>query len=119
MAPGILGGETLREASWHDLLAELDRQICADGVGAEQAPAYTAFAIELFLIAAIAHSKEQDLPAPTKKRLAAWAEQTLWFMDTDARMPAIGDWDDGRVIATTQAYEPRYIASVVSAVANV
>ena len=118
MAPGILGGETLREASWHDLLAELDRQICADGVGAEQAPAYTAFAIELFLIAAIAHSKEQDLPAPTKKRLAAWAEQTLWFMDTDARMPAIGDWDDGRVIATTQAYEPRYIASVVSAVAK-
>ena len=118
MAPGILGGETLREASWHDLLAELDRQICADGVGAEQAPAYTAFAIELFLIAAIAHNKEQDLSALTKKRLAAWAEQTLWFMDTDARMPAIGDWDDGRVIATTQVYEPRYIASVVSAVAK-
>ena len=38
--------------SWRDLLIEIDRQIYPDGVGAEQAPTYTAFAIELFLVAA-------------------------------------------------------------------
>ena len=39
MAPGILGRETLREASWHDLLAELDRQICViSGVQSKRRP---------------------------------------------------------------------------------
>ena len=107
-----------REHYWRELLAEIDRQIHPDGVGAEQAPAYTAFAIELFLVAALAYGKQRDLPAATKDRLAAWAEHALWLMDTDGKVPAIGDADDCRVIATTQAREPRYVASIVSAVAS-
>ena len=39
-------------------------------------------------------------------------------MDTNSRVPLIGDWDDSRVIATSQAHEPRYVASIVSAVAG-
>jgi Heparinase II/III-like protein len=39
-------------------------------------------------------------------------------MDTDAKVPAIGDFDDCRVIATTQAPEPRYVASLVAAVSG-
>ncbi len=118
MAPGLSDEDDLRQRSWRELLVELDRQIHPDGVGAEQAPTYTAFAIELFLVAALACGKLHDLPAATKDRLAAWAEYSLWFMDTQAKTPAIGDTDDGRVIATTQAREPRYIASIVSAVAS-
>ena len=118
MAPGIRGADHLREKYWRDLLIEIDRQIYPDGVGAEQAPAYTAFTIELFLVAAVACGKQHDLPSATKDRLSAWAEHSLWLMDTEAKVPAIGDADDCRVIATTQAREPRYVASIVSAVAS-
>ena len=118
MAPDLRGAGHLRETCWRDLLTEIDRQIYPDGVGAEQAPTYTAFTIELFLVAALASGKQHDLPAATKDRLAAWAEHSLWLMDTEARTPAIGDTDDGRVIATTQAREPRYVASIVDAVAS-
>ena len=118
MAPGAPGAGDRREHYWRELLAEIDCQIHPDGVGAEQAPAYTAFAIELFLVAAVTYGKQRDLPAATKDRLAAWAEHALWLMDTDGRVPAIGDADDCRVVATTQACEPRYVASIVSAVAS-
>ena len=63
MAPGAHGAGDRRERYWRELIAEIDRQIHPDGVGAEQAPAYTAFAIELFLVTAFAYGKLHDLPA--------------------------------------------------------
>jgi hypothetical protein len=118
MAPGIPGSDVLREDSWRALLAEIDQQIWPDGVGAEQSPGYTAFSVELFLLAAAALGRECDLPATTVERLSAWSEHSLWLMDSDAKVPAIGDFDDCRAIATTQAPEPRYVASVVAAVSG-
>jgi len=118
MAPGIPGTTAIREDSWRALLVEIDRQIYPDGVGAEQSPGYTAFSIELFLMAAVACGRERNLPSLTASRLSAWAEQSLWLMDTNGRIPAIGDFDDCRVIATTQAPESRYVASIVAAVAS-
>jgi hypothetical protein len=118
MAPAFPGAEDLREASWRDLLIEIDRQIYPDGVGAEQAPSYTAFAVELFLLATSVYGVKPGLPIATVNRLSAWAEHSLWLMDTDARVPMIGDCDDCRAVATTQAQEPRYVASIVSAVAG-
>jgi uncharacterized heparinase superfamily protein len=116
MAPGFPGAAGLRENSWRAMLVEIDQQICPNGAGAEQSPGYTAFSIELFLLAATALGRESKLPAATMDRLLAWAEQSLWLMDAEARVPAIGDFDDCRVIATTQAPEPRYVASLVAAV---
>ncbi|MBR0935655.1 alginate lyase family protein [Bradyrhizobium jicamae] len=118
MAPGFPGAVALRENSWRALLAEIDRQICPDGVGAEQSPGYTAFSIELFLVAAAALGREGSLPAPTVDRLSAWSEHSLWLMDTGGKVPAIGDFDDCRVIATTQTPESRYVASIVAAVSG-
>lgn len=118
MAPGIPGAAAIREDSWRALLVEIDRQIYPDGVGAEQSPGYTAFSIELFLMAAAACGHERSLPGVTADRLSAWAEYSLWLMDANGRMPAIGDFDDCRVIATTQAPESRYVASIVAAVAG-
>jgi uncharacterized heparinase superfamily protein len=118
MAPEIPAASETREASWQTLLIEIERQIHSDGVGAEQSPGYTAFSVELFLLAAVACARERSLPAPTAARLAAWAEHSLWLMDADAKVPAIGDFDDCRAIATTQAHEPRYVASIVAAVAG-
>jgi len=118
MAPGFPDAVALREGSWRALLVEIGRQIHPDGVGAEQSPAYTAFSIELFLLAAAALGYEDKLPAATLDRLSAWAEHSLWLMGTDARVPAIGDFDDCRVIATTQASEPKYVASLVAVVSS-
>jgi Heparinase II/III-like protein/Heparinase II/III N-terminus len=118
MAPGFPGAVVLRENSWRALLAEIDQQIHSDGVGAEQAPGYSAFSIELFLLAATALGRERSLPVATVDRLSAWSEHSLWLMDTDARVPAIGDFDDCRVIATTQAPEPKYVASIVAVVSG-
>ena len=118
MAPGFPGAVALRESSWRALLAEIDRQIYPDGVGAEQSPGYTAFSIELFLLAATALGRERGLPVATVERLSAWSEHSLWLMDTGAKVPAIGDFDDCRAIATTQAPEPKYVASVVAAVSG-
>ena len=108
---------SIRENSWHALLLEIDKQIYPDGVGAEQAPGYTAFSIELFLVAAIAYGRINNLPQETAARLSSWAEHSLWLMDHDGNVPAIGDCDDCRAIATTQAPERRYVASLVAAIA--
>jgi hypothetical protein len=118
MAPGFPDAVVLRENSWRALLAEIDQQVHPDGVGAEQSPSYTAFSIELFLVAAAALGREATLPATTVDRLSAWSEHSLWLMDADAKVPAIGDCDDCRAIATTQAPEPRYVASVVAALSG-
>lgn len=118
MAPGFPGAVALRENSWRTLLAEIDRQLYPDGVGAEQAAGYSAFSIELLLVAATALGRERSLPAITVERLSAWAEHSLWLMDAGAKVPAIGDFDDCRVIATTQAPEPRYVSSIVAAVSD-
>lgn len=118
MAPEIRGAAAIREDSWQALLIELERQIHPDGVGAEQSPGYTAFSIELFLLAAIAYKREHRLPAAITDRLLAWTEHSLWLMDANAQIPAIGDFDDCRAIATTQAPEPRYVASLVGVVSS-
>ena len=118
VAPGIPNSETIREDSWRALLVEIDRQIYPDGVGVEQSPGYTAFSIELFLVAATAWGRARDLPQATIERLSNWAEHSLWLMNADCSVPAIGDFDDCRAIATTQAPEPRYVASIVAAVAG-
>jgi hypothetical protein len=118
MAPGLPGAVALREDSWRALLVEIDRQIHPDGVGAEQSTGYSAFSIELFLLAATALGRESSLPATTVDRLSAWSEHCLWLMDTDAKVPAIGDFDDCRAIATTQAPEPKYVASIVAVVSG-
>ena len=60
MAPELRGAGDRREHYWRELLVEIDRQIHPDGVGAEQAPAYTAFAIELFLVAAFAYGSSTN-----------------------------------------------------------
>ena len=118
LAPGIPNSATLREDSWRALLFEIDKQIYPDGVGVEQSPGYTAFSVELFLVAATAYGRMRDLPKTTINRLSNWAEYSLWIMNRDGSVPAIGDFDDCRAIATTQAPEPRYVASIVAAVAG-
>jgi hypothetical protein len=98
------------------LLEQVQCQILPDGVGAEQAPGYSAFAIELALFGLYAADKSvNDIPAAVRERLVAYTEHIGWLMDLTGRIPDIGDWDNSRVIAMTQEPETHYVASIASA----
>jgi hypothetical protein len=101
------------------LETEAARQILADGVGAEQSPTYQAFTMEML---AFAVRLAEDLGAPfdpaVTDRLQRGAEYLSWLADRNGFVPAIGDDDEGRVFAQPPDREPRYVASIIAAVAG-
>ncbi|CAN7661032.1 heparinase II/III-family protein [Devosia sp. LjRoot16] len=97
------------------LIAEIDRQILADGSGAEQTPTYAAFTVELALLCAFA-ARAAGVPFPESfdNRISACAS----FIDSLGEPPpALGDDDEGRVL-TLGGGEPGYIRSIASAIAG-
>jgi uncharacterized heparinase superfamily protein len=101
------------------LEAESVRQILADGVGAEQSPTYQAFTMEMLALAArLAVDLRAPLDASVTERLVRGAEYLLWLAGDNGHVPAIGDDDEGRVIAQPPDREPRYVVSVIAAVAG-
>ena len=101
------------------LEAESARQILADGVGAEQSPTYQAFTMEMLALAArLAGDLGAPLDASVTERLVRGAEYLLWLAGDNGHVPAIGDDDEGRVIAQPPDREPRYVVSVIAAVAG-
>ena len=103
----------------HIIENETARQILSDGIGAEQSPTYQAFSMEMIALAAQFAS---DLGAPLDpkaiERLIRGAEYLSWLSDQNGFVPAIGDDDEGRVIAQPPDREPRYVASIIAAVAG-
>lgn len=94
------------------LVAEADKQILADGTGAEQTPTYAAFTAELILLCAVAARQAgAPFPASVEKRLAAFADFVAWL---PAKAGGFGDDDEGRVI--TLGDEPGYVQSVAAAI---
>ena len=111
--------EQLARKSLGRLLEQVHRQILPDGVGAEQAPGYSAFATELALFGLrAARQSVNDIPNATRERLVSYADHLSWSIDESGRIPDIGDWDNSRVIAMTQGPEPYYVASIASAVSG-
>ncbi len=109
---------------WHEqgrkiLEAEAVRQICADGGGVEQSPTYQAFTMEMLALAvSLANDMGKPLDPEVIARLVRGAEFLSWLADENGFVPAIGDDDEGRVIAQLPDREPRYVASVIAAVAG-
>ncbi|MER8653460.1 heparinase II/III-family protein [Mesorhizobium sp. M0847] len=102
------GAEVARES----LLAEVLKQILADGAGAEQTPTYAAFSAELFLLcAAAARQAGLPFPQPVEARLAAFANFAGWL---PPKTSGFGDNDEGRVI--TLGGEADYVGSVAAAI---
>lgn len=94
------------------------RQIYPDGVGAEQSPTYQAFSMEMLALSVLlARETGRPLAAQVTERLVAGARFLRALMDDRGRVPAIGDDDEGRVIGQPPDREPRYVASIVAAVA--
>ena len=101
----------------HIVETEAARQILSDGVGAEQSPTYQAFSMEMIALAAqLANDLGMPLGSEVSERLAQGAEFLWRLSDDNGFMPAIGDDDEGRVIAQPPDREPRYVASVIAAV---
>jgi hypothetical protein len=106
-----------RAAARATLIAEADKQILADGWPAEQSPSYGAFSAEFLLLSAwVGAAAGEPFPNVTLQRLDAFGEQLQWLANAHARVPSLGDNDEGRVL-THGAHESDYPMSVASAIA--
>lgn len=100
------------DAARNSLLAEVPKQILADGAGAEQTPTYAAFTAELILLcAAAARQAGTPFPPSVEARLAAFANFAGWLPPKAA---GFGDDDEGRVL--TLGDERDYVQSVAAAI---
>jgi uncharacterized heparinase superfamily protein len=119
LAPDLPDAKAWLAEGRHVLETEAALQIFADGVGAEQSPTYQAFTMEMLALAALVADKAASpLAGQVHSRLRKGAEFLRALMDTSGFPPRIGDDDEGRVVAAPPDREPRYVASIVAAVAG-
>jgi Heparinase II/III-like protein/Heparinase II/III N-terminus len=118
VAPEIAPEERMKR-ELDQLMLQLERQILQDGTGAEQSPTYTAFSIELALVAFLSlNLAPSRLPAAVGRRLLAWTDQVQWMSSSAGDVPLIGDCDDGKVVGTADSDGPPYVASIAECVAD-
>ncbi|WP_181174116.1 heparinase II/III-family protein [Mesorhizobium sp. B2-3-11] len=86
-----------------------------DGVGKEQSPAYSAFTLEMLLIG---FSVLGGATETARKRMAEAARALNFFLDDAGHTPLIGDDDQSRVLLAFGSDEPRYVTSIVGAIAG-
>ncbi len=112
--PELVGAaETAKEAR-RTLDAEALKQFCPDGVPAEQSPTYGAFSAEFLLVA----HEAAPLAAASLERLSAFADFIAWLADFEGRVPAIGDDDEGLVLALS-ARHGRYAVEIAGRIAAI
>jgi hypothetical protein len=88
-----------REQGLTILEQELPRQIYADGVPAEQTPAYLTFVLDFYLqVWRLAELNGYKPPTIWYERLAAACEFLQHVMDEAGNVPQIGDSDDAQVV---------------------
>jgi uncharacterized heparinase superfamily protein len=121
---GLLAPELPSASGWErfgreTLVAEAQRQIHPDGVGAEQSPTYLAFTLEWLLLCAVAAKRSgQPFPEEFWRRIEKAGDFLRWITDGEGAHPRIGDDDEGVVFRSTLTHE-RYVASVLGALASV
>ena len=118
-SPGLPGSAHCLRRAQAELEREMLRQFHPDGFGAEQSLDYAAYCLEWFALAGmIGAAKGRSFSKAFKDRARLAMDALRWTLDSAGRTPRIGDSDDGRVLALTQAAEPGYIASVVAMAAR-
>jgi hypothetical protein len=118
-APGMPNAAEYRRACRQVIEGLPDTMFHRDGVGTEQSPTYAAYSLEWFVLAAIAsEANGMPLSSAFRDRLEAAALHLRWIMDDGGRVPQIGDCDEGRVLASGQDSEPRYVASILALTAD-
>jgi uncharacterized heparinase superfamily protein len=117
LAPGLSGAGEWAASGRAILLAEAERQILEDGVGAEQSPTYTAFTLEwLLLCGVVAARLGNAFPARYWQRLASAGVHLRWITDAAGGQPRIGDDDEGRVFCS-RTDERSYVSAVLGCLA--
>jgi len=116
LAPWIPQSQKWASYGRRIILTEVERQILADGVGAEQSPTYLAFVLEwLVLCAFIMKHSDQIVPPRIIERLEKAGEYLWWITDACGNQPRIGDDDEGRVLFA-QLDSAKYICAVIGCV---
>jgi uncharacterized heparinase superfamily protein len=84
---------------WSLLVAELPRQVYADGVDFEASTAYHRLVTELFFLPALYRERAGlGVPAAYRERVSAMARFTATYTGPDGRAPLWGDADDARAL---------------------
>jgi len=99
LTPGLDGAERWKRTGWTILCEAAERQILADGVGAEQTVTYTAVVLEMLLLGChLARAVGIPIPPLYLDRLARGGEWLRWLTDAAGNQPRIGDDDDASVV---------------------
>jgi hypothetical protein len=118
-APGLPHAAKARRREARALEREVLKQFHDDGVGAEQSPTYSAYSLEWFLIAAMCAAEAgEPFSDPYVGRLRTAALHLRWMMDAAGRTPAIGDDDEGRVVALGPTHDYLYPAAICATAAR-
>jgi hypothetical protein len=118
LAPDLPGAAAHEAYGRRTLLAEAQKQIHDDGVGAEQSPSYTAFTVEwLMLCCHVGNMLGRPLPPLVRDRLLHAASHLRWITDEGGNQPRIGDDDEGRVFYSQAEPEDRYVSSILGSLA--
>ena len=101
---GVALPELASSSRWADtgrriLLAEIDRQVHADGGHAERSTHYQRYTLDFYLLALVAARRDGDTDAAARFEDAAarLAGFTRTIADDAGRLPLIGDDDGGRL----------------------
>lgn len=118
-ASGLPHATKARRHEARELEKEVLKQFHDDGVGAEQSPTYAAYSLEWFLLAAMCGAEVgEPFSDPYVGRLRTAALHLRWMMDDTGRTPAIGDDDEGRVVALGPTQNYLYPAAICATAAR-
>lgn len=118
LVPGLHDGPGWAGHGRRVLIEECLKQIHDDGVGAEQSPSYTAFTLELSMLAGVIGDRlGEPFPETFWQRIEAAGAWLRWLTDSAGGQPRIGDDDEGRVFLSQTGPEP-YVASVLATLAG-
>ncbi|MCH7872999.1 MAG: alginate lyase family protein, partial [Planctomycetes bacterium] len=96
---GLADAARYRKEAGAILQDEIFKQTFEDGGGREQAFGYQVFVIQFFLIAGlVARKRGEDFPKSYWDRLELMLEFVAAMLEGGARLPMVGDADDGYVL---------------------
>ena len=103
MLPELRDAVSWREFGLTQLLAEMDKQILADGADYESSTGYHRFVLELFLYSfMLCRSNKVEIPERYWQKLRDMLLYVRAYLRPDGFAPLIGDTDGGQVLPVQQ-----------------
>jgi hypothetical protein len=115
MLPEVEESKRWVDFSTRELLAEMKKQVLADGVDYEGTTGYHRFVLEIFtLFFSLARQRGIELPRGHWDLLESMFHFVRHYLKPDGNAPSIGDSDDGRLLRfkTRDAADHTYLMSI-------